>query len=108
VNFRRAHSIAARRSQRRIADGLARAVRAAESPRPGLSSAVRPHAGEVQAARTVLATVERRLRAAEPVTERGMAMLQALLTEPDSPLYRPSEPGDLGSRLRAAAAALDR
>jgi hypothetical protein len=35
------------------------------------------------------------------------AMLLMLLTDGTSPLYRPDEPGALGSRLRAAAAALE-
>jgi len=61
----------------------------------------------VLAARGVLATLDRRLRAPEPVTPRGVTLLQALLTDGTSPLYRPSEPGGLGSQLRAAAAALE-
>jgi hypothetical protein len=61
----------------------------------------------VLAASTVLAVLERRLRAPEPVTPRGMALIMMLLTEGAGPLYRPSERGALGSRLRAAAAALE-
>ena len=62
---------------------------------------------EVIAARTVLATLDRRLRAAEPVSAQGIALLESLLTDGASPLYLPTEPGALGSRLRAAAAALE-
>jgi hypothetical protein len=102
----RARRITSRRSRRRVAHGLARAMRDAQVMPPAFSAAVRPHEREVQADRTVLATLERRLRAPEPVTARGMAMLQVLLTEATSPLYRPGEPGALGSELRAAAAAL--
>jgi hypothetical protein len=36
-----------------------------------------------------------------------MAMLRWVLTDAASPLYLPDEPGALGSRLRAAAAALE-
>jgi hypothetical protein len=59
------------------------------------------------AARTVIATLNHRLRDVEPVSARGVALLESLLTDGASPLYRPSEPGSLGSRLRAAAAALE-
>lgn len=103
----RAHRITSHRSRERVANGLARALSSAQDISPGLTAAVRPHRGEVLAARTVLAALGHRLRAPEPVTAQGVAMLQVLLTEGTSPLYRPSEPGALGSRLRAAAAALE-
>ncbi|MBV8998793.1 MAG: hypothetical protein JO304_07020 [Solirubrobacterales bacterium] len=51
--------------------------------------------------------MDRRLRGAEPVTAQGVALLESLLTDGTSPLYVPTEPGALGSRLRAAAAALE-
>ena len=107
VRALRAERITSRRSRTHVADGLARALRDARGVRPGFSAAVRPHCSEVLAARTVLETLERRLRATEPVTARGMALLRALLTDAASPLYRPGERGSLGSALRAAAAALD-
>jgi hypothetical protein len=89
-----------------MAAGLTRALRDAEATTPGFSAAVRPHRREVIAARTVLAILDRRLRGAEPVSARGVALLELLLTDGASPLYLPTEPGALGSRLRAAAAAL--
>ncbi|HET7048210.1 MAG TPA: hypothetical protein VFI54_08090 [Solirubrobacteraceae bacterium] len=55
----------------------------------------------------MLATLDRRLRAPEPVTAHGVALLESLLTDGTSPLYHPAEPGALGSHLRAAAAALE-
>jgi hypothetical protein len=91
----------------RLADGLARAIRDAEGATPGFSAAVQPHRQEVVAARAALSILERRLRNPEPVTARGVALLQALLTDGASPVYRPTEPGALGSQLRAAAAALE-
>jgi hypothetical protein len=91
----------------RLADGLSRTVRDARRASPGFSAAARPDRREVLAASTVLAVLERRLRAPEPVTPRGMALIMMLLTEGAGPLYRPSERGALGSRLRAAAAALE-
>ena len=68
---------------------------------------MRPDRREVLAAATVLTAIDDRLRGFEPVTGQGVALLQSLLTEPDSPLYLRGECGALGSRLRAAAAALE-
>ena len=82
-------------------------IRTATDTAPGFTAAVRPDRREVLAARTVIEALERRLRAPEPVSARGMAILGGLLTEGTSPLYRPDEAGDLGSQLRAAAAALE-
>jgi hypothetical protein len=103
----RGRRLTSRRYRARVAAGLARAVRDAEAPTRGFSAAIRPDRREVLAARTVLATLDRRLRAPEPVSAQGIAMLESLLTEGASPLYLPTEPGELGSRLRAAAAALE-
>ena len=102
----RAQRITSRRGRVRVADGLARAIRDARAT-AGFSAAVRPDRREVLAARTVLATLDRRLRAPEPVTARGVALLLVLLTDGESPLYQRGERGALGSRLRAAAAALE-
>ena len=103
----RARTITGRRNRGSIADGLERALRSAADTAPGFTAAVRPHRREVLAARAVIEALERRLRGPEPVSARGMAILGGLLTEGTSPLYRPDEPGALGSQLRAAAAALE-
>jgi hypothetical protein len=103
----RARRLMSRAHRARVAAGLARAVRDANATRPGLSAAVRPDAREVIAAGAVLATLQARLRADEPVTPRGVALLESLLADGTSELYRPTETGALGSRLRAAAAALE-
>ncbi|HTP20217.1 MAG TPA: hypothetical protein VMJ65_11480 [Solirubrobacteraceae bacterium] len=103
----RARRLTSRRHRARVAAGLARAVRDAETTTRGFSAAIRPDRREVIAARTVLATLDRRLRGGEPVSPQGVALLESLLTDGTSALYRPAEPGALGSRLRAAAAALE-
>jgi hypothetical protein len=103
----RARRLTGPRYRARVAAGLARAVRDAEASTRGFSAAVRPDRREVIAARTVLTTLERRLRGAGQVSARGVALLESLLTDGTSPLYLPGEPGALGSRLRAAAAALE-
>lgn len=103
----RAARLTGQRSRRRLAAGLARVRCSLDDPTAGLTAAIRPDRREVVAARTAIATLERRLRAPRPVRARGMAMLQMLLTEDASPLYRPAEAGALGRSLLAAAAELE-
>jgi hypothetical protein len=103
----RARRITGTRGRARVAGGLARVRRDAHASRLGFSAAVRPHRGEVLAARTVLDALERRLRARERVAAQGVALLRVLLTDGSIALYQPGEAGALGSELRAAAAALE-
>jgi hypothetical protein len=103
----RAVKITGRRRRANLADGLARVLRSASDSRPRLTAAVPPDHRAVLAARPVIEALERRLLSPEPVAARGVAMLGELLVEPTSPLYRARDPGALGSRLRAAAAALE-
>lgn len=72
-----------------------------------MTAAIQPHTDEIIAARVVLNALDRRLRAPEPVTARGMAMLCRLVTDGASALYAPTARGALGSELRAIAAALE-
>jgi hypothetical protein len=90
-----------------VADGLARAMRDARARTVGFSAAVGPDRRELLAADTVLRALERRLRASEPVSVRGAAPLYVLLSDGSSSLYRSGGAGELGSQLRAAAAALE-
>jgi len=103
----RAHKLTAPRGRRRIADGLAGALRRATEPTVGFTAALRPHASELLEARTEVTALACRLRGSDPVTAQGVAMLGVLLTDATSPLYQPSPPGELPNRLRAAAAALE-
>jgi hypothetical protein len=103
----RARKLTGPRGRKRVADGLAGARRRATDTAPGITAAIRPDARELLDARAVLAALERRLRGSEAVTAQGVAMLGALLTDAESPLYRPTERGELAGRLRAAAAALE-
>jgi hypothetical protein len=102
----RALRITRRRRRACLAGGLARVLRSASESRARFTAAVPPDRQAVLAARPVIEALERRLRGPDPVAARGVAMLAELLSEPASPLYRPDHPGALGSRLRAAAAAL--
>jgi hypothetical protein len=102
----RAKRITGTRNRRRVADGLGRTLRSPRS-RPAFTAAVRPDAREVLDARTVLAGLKRRVRSDQPVAPQGMAILQILLSDCTSPLYQPNQTGELGSRLRTAAAMLE-
>ena len=102
----RARRITGHRSRANVASGLIRALFSAEDAAPGFTAAEQAHHRELLAARTVIAALDRRLRASDPVAPRGMAMLHVLLTKGTGPLYQPGEPGALGDQLRAAAAAL--
>jgi hypothetical protein len=103
----RARQITTRRRRRQLAGGLAGVLRSAQNTRATWSAAPRPRAREVLEARAVIAALQRRLLAPEPVSAQGVAAVQALLTDGNGLLYRYGEPGALGSRLRAAAAALE-
>jgi hypothetical protein len=103
----RARILTESRARRRLADGLAGALDRARRGHSGFTAAVPPDCREVLAARTVLGALDRRLRDSEPVGAQGVAMLSVLLSDGTSPLYRPTEAGALGSRLRAAAASLE-
>jgi hypothetical protein len=102
----RARRLIVPRSRKQVANGLAGAIRSAKDTRPGITAAVRPNPRELLDARTVLAVIERRLRGSGAIAAQGVAMLGVLLSDPASPLYRPTEAGALASSLRAAAAAL--
>lgn len=102
----RANRITGARHRTRAANGLAGALRSAREGGAGFTAAVRPNSPDLLEAGRLVATIERRLRDPGPVAPRGVAIVRSLLIDGNSPLYRPDEPGALGSRLRAAAAAL--
>ena len=89
-----------------MANGLAGILRSARTGTHGMTAAVAPNSLDVLEAGAVIAAIERRLRAPEPVSPRGVAMVRLLLIDGNGPLYRPGDPGTLGDRLRAAAVAL--
>jgi hypothetical protein len=107
AHARRAITITGRRRRACLEPGLARALRGASDSGARLTAAIPPDRRPVLGARPVIEALERRLLSPEPVAARGVAMLGELLAEPTSPLYRSQDRGALGSRLRAAAAALE-
>lgn len=102
----RARALTGRRSRRRVAEGMAGVLRSARNGHPVFTAAVRPRCPEVLEAADLIGSIERRLRGPGPVAARGVALIRLLLIDGNGPLYRPSDPGALGSQLRSAAAAL--
>jgi hypothetical protein len=104
----RAGKLTSARGRRRLADGLERTYRRAQTASsPRFTATVPPNVPELLDAQPVLITIERRLRSSAPVGARGVAMIHTLLTNGASPLYQVGHPGELASDLRAAAAALE-
>jgi hypothetical protein len=102
----RARRLTTARSRARVAKGLAGALRSAGNGTPVFTAAVRPRSEALIEVGATIASIERRLRAPGPVTAGGVAVIRLLLIDGNGPLYQPSDPGALGVRLRAAAAAL--
>ena len=92
------------RSRRRLANGLETLIEPPTGP-AGLSSAIRPRA-DLRPLRPVLVALQRRLRSDEPVDPRGIAVLKWLLSDVASPLYTDSDPTEVSSLLRLAAATM--
>jgi hypothetical protein len=88
-------------TRRRIADNLERAI--ADEGRPRyLSPAVPVHGSAVAVARPVLEQLIVALRCPGPVWPRGVAIVELLLTEAESPLYGAPEEETLVAEARHA------
>jgi hypothetical protein len=97
----RPHQVAA------VADGLERAVRAAERPQPLLSSAVPVRAGEVLGARDELLGLVALLRTTPQPPPRALALSRRLLLDGASPLFNPEASGTLRGAVDEARLAFD-
>jgi len=103
----RARQITAPRSRRQLAAGLAGVMRSARAGAPAWTAAARSRNPDVVDARAVIAALDQRLRAPDPVAAQGVAMVRMLLIDGNGLLYQPGRSGEVGSQLRAAAAALE-
>jgi hypothetical protein len=92
----RPHQIAA------VADGLERAVVAADRPQPLLSSAVPVRAREVLASRDELLSLVALLRTTPTPPARALALSRRLLLDGASPLFNPDADGTLGGAVDEA------
>lgn len=130
---RRAAQLTSSRHRRSLAVGIERALREAERPRRALSPAVPLQRHAILRARVPLARLAAELRGDDPESlsgarpalstgdpatgsiedmtdelfaARGVALVQRLLTDGDSPLYTPYPSGELELAVRHANAAL--
>lgn len=94
----------------RFRAGLAASIRnlldAAEEPRRGLSSAVPVQRYEILSERELLLELAADLESRDQLQPRGVALIEQLLTNGDSPVYMSSPEGSLREALRQARAAL--
>ena len=89
------------RSRQSLARSLELLVERAEQRAPsGMSAAVAPCREQVRNALPEIRAISGRLRTAEPVDARGVAMLRAVLGDGGGPCYVRSHPASLTVRLR--------
>jgi hypothetical protein len=103
----RAAQLTSERNRRNLAAGLERAVATVDGGRRSFGSKAPVDRAGVEDARLELLDVATLLRGPEPVAMRGVALVEQLLTQGDSPLYARSVPtGTLREAARQARAAL--
>jgi hypothetical protein len=102
----RASQLQSRRTRLRLAEAIERVVEAAEHPRPGFAASAPLCASEIRDNQSDLLLLAEDLASSDEVQPRGVAMVEELLTDGNSPIYRPSPEGTLREAARQARAAL--
>jgi hypothetical protein len=103
------HRLEARRRLRarsRVARGIEKLLADAEIPHSNISSSVPFDGWAVLGAREELVELAAALRYRDSVRESGLRQAEQLLTDYESPIYRPREEDELRDAARAALAAL--
>jgi hypothetical protein len=104
----RAAQLISRRERATVARSLRRTLQDAHASRPTLGGPVLIRRGAVRHAEDVITAVISRLEGPHPVSPRGMAQIQRLLTNADqSPLYNNAAPGALRRAMSAVLYALE-
>jgi hypothetical protein len=104
----RAAQLTSRRERATIARSLHRTLRDAHASRPTLGGPALIRRGPVRHAEDVITAVISRLEGPHPVSPRGMAQIERLLTNADnSPLYNYAAPGALRQAMSAVLCALE-
>jgi hypothetical protein len=104
----RAAQLISRRERATIARSLGRTMQEAHSSSPTYAAPALIRRGAVRDAEDVIAAVISRLEGPHPVSPRGMAQIQRLLTNADpSPLYNDAAPGALRRAMSAVLCALE-
>ena len=104
----RAARLISRRERATMARSLHRTLRDAHASRPTLGGPSLIRRGAVRHAENVITAVISRLERPHPVSPRGMAQIERLLTNFDnSPLYNAAAPGALRQAMSAVLCALE-
>jgi hypothetical protein len=103
---RRARQLTSRRCRRGLADGIRNLVDEAEAPSRGYTAAAPPQRREILREQDVLLALAADLAGDDEVSPRGVALIEALLTDGTSPIYAPGPEGALHRALIHARAAL--
>lgn len=103
----RAARLTRKRNREKMAAGIEDTLAIAGRAPRAFSAAIEPDRDEMVAAGSLLIGLQELLRSSAPVYARGVALLEKLLGEGDSPLYLPISRGDLSHQLRLIIAALE-
>jgi hypothetical protein len=103
---RRANKLSSRRCRRSLATGLRRVLADAERPPRFLSAAIPVQRKAVLRSRQTIERIAADLEAEAPVAVEGVAQIQLLLTDGNSPFYVKRHEGDLEGALERAELAL--
>jgi hypothetical protein len=103
---RRARQLTSPRCRRALAEGIRKLVYEAEAPSHGYTAAAPLQRREILPEREVLLSLAAELAGDDEVSPRGVALLEALLTDGTSPIYMPGPEGALHRALVHARAAL--
>ncbi len=103
----RARHLTSDRTRRALAGGVRRAVREAEDPLASAFSPVPRNRSAIMTARADLEQLRSTLLAGGPVSPRGVALAEDLLTDGQGPLYNHRTRQDLARRVHATIEALD-
>jgi hypothetical protein len=103
---RRAQQLKSRRCRHGLAQGIRNLLDAAEEPRRALTSAVPLQRRAILTESPLLIGIARELTSEDDLNPRGIALVEQLLTDGDSPLYGPAPEGALHEALIHARAAM--
>jgi hypothetical protein len=103
---RRARQLISRRRRSGLAEGIRNVIEEAKEPHRGFSAAVPLRRRDILTEREFLVAIAEDLLSDDHLSPRGIALVEALLTDGASPLYSHGPEGDLHRALTHARAAL--
>jgi hypothetical protein len=103
---RRAAKLCQPKMRHKLAADIERVIETTDEPPRPLTAAVPLNRCAIRDLRPLLLTIADDLRADDPVSANGVAIVRELLRDGGSPLYAGGRPGELEEELRRARAAL--